>query len=409
MLAPVHFIAVNQTTLSGGHRKLEATLSLRGVESDSRKQSTISFPFVCFDADIGINADLLLSYAWLAASHVDIHPKRHGLAVIQRNRHVWVAGAKEGIGQARMPSHVGVIAAKAKDGGKPQRSEGRTRPKDYTVRRQFFDEIVRELGLMPTVDGFASPTNNRVSRFFTQEQDALKQPWGSGDTMWLNPPWVIWPQVAERLARERCAAIVICPAWTKPWVKQLTAMASRRIYFEAGTSLHEVDGRPVPSTKWGTWALRVDKGPRKTFDPQAPLKHVFFSPSWRPLQTMGQRGGQSKKSGEPKLEAQEVGGNPSSEQRKLSRVSFGEIQEEEDSPTQQVPAEHLFSIGTTQLLPPTPGSAIHTSTLSASADLHPDSTPEQINSITHRPPGTTQVDPRGGATIKLKPTGRSQK
>ena len=97
--------------------------------------------------------------------------------------------------------------------------------------------------------------------------------------MWLNPPWNLWPQVVEKLVQEKCAAIAICPAWTKPWVKQLVGMGSRRLYFEKGTRLFMLGGKPVPNTLWGTWAIRIDKGTRKEFDARVPYQKVFFHPA----------------------------------------------------------------------------------------------------------------------------------
>ena len=272
----IHFIAVNQTTLSGGHRELEGTLKIQGVEVDSCQPEILSLPFVCFDADMEV--DILLSYGWLAAMHLDVMPRRHGLMSIQSDRQIWIAGEEERIRPSGPGVQIGVLGT--------EQSHTTNASKDYKVRPEYFAEIISQLGLKPTVDCFATATNTQCHRFFTKEQNALTMDWPSEDVMWMNPPWTLWPEAEAKLSQARCAAVAICPGWAKPWVKNLVSMASRKVYFEQGTRLFELNGKPMAGTFWGTWALRIDKGPRKTFDAAAPLKGVYFSPSWRPVKAI---------------------------------------------------------------------------------------------------------------------------
>lgn len=39
-----------------------------------------------------------------------------------------------------------------------------------------------------TIDAAASPSNARLERYWTREDDALKQPW-TGERVWCNPPY----------------------------------------------------------------------------------------------------------------------------------------------------------------------------------------------------------------------------
>ena len=47
----------------------------------------------------------------------------------------------------------------------------------YTVSDTWFQKIVDFSGLTPTIDAFASPGDNRVSRFWTRKDDAFSQDW----------------------------------------------------------------------------------------------------------------------------------------------------------------------------------------------------------------------------------------
>lgn len=74
-----------------------------------------------------------------------------------------------------------------------------------------------------TLDVCATPENTKCYRFFTKEQDGLKQDWG-GAVVWCNPPygreigkWV------ERCAKHRGVAVMLVPArtdtrWWHEWI-----------------------------------------------------------------------------------------------------------------------------------------------------------------------------------------------
>jgi phage N-6-adenine-methyltransferase len=57
---------------------------------------------------------------------------------------------------------------------------------DWSTPQWLFDQLNAEFNF--TIDVCASEYNAKVQRFFTKEQDGLKQDW-SGETVWCNPPY----------------------------------------------------------------------------------------------------------------------------------------------------------------------------------------------------------------------------
>ena len=135
---------------------MKATLKFRGVEEDTREQFIIDLPLVCYDAPV--EADLLLSYDWLAQMHLDVLPRRHGLRCTHGESQIWIAGIDEGRPTSPSPAQINAIEGKV---GQSTR--------DYCVRPEFFREICDQLGLKPTVDAFATATNTTCSRYVTKE------------------------------------------------------------------------------------------------------------------------------------------------------------------------------------------------------------------------------------------------
>ena len=160
---------------------------------------------------------------------VDVVPRKHGLMLKQHERVTWVPGMKENSIPPQIPSTITTIRKKERE---PHCEE-------YAMRESFFQEIKQQLGLNPSIDCFATSTNTKCPKFISREEDSLRVPWRSDETLWLNPPWPLWPGALEKLNKATCAAIAICPAWNKPWVRKLVGMASRIFYLERGTKLFE--------------------------------------------------------------------------------------------------------------------------------------------------------------------------
>ena len=120
----------------------------------------------------------------------------------------------------------------------------------------------RQLGMVPKFDCFADTPQGCCSRVARTREDVLKAFSDPRAMCWVNPPWKIWSEVEPYLSQGVCSAIVICPAWQKPWVKNLLSSASQRIYVEKGTRLFECPSISSQGILWGVWALRINQGPR---------------------------------------------------------------------------------------------------------------------------------------------------
>ena len=57
---------------------------------------------------------------------------------------------------------------------------------EWATPQELFDRLNDEFHF--TIDVCASKDNAKVNRFFTKEQDGLKQDW-TGETVWCNPPY----------------------------------------------------------------------------------------------------------------------------------------------------------------------------------------------------------------------------
>ena len=64
----------------------------------------------------------------------------------------------------------------------------------------------------------------------------------------------------EKIEKERCTAICLCPDWEKGWVRKLFRLVTKKFRFEEGTELFEVNGKSMEGIRSGVWALLVEKG-----------------------------------------------------------------------------------------------------------------------------------------------------
>ena len=102
--------------------------------------------------------------------------------------------------------------------------------------------------------------------------------------MWLNPPWRLWSEVVQKMSESKCAALCLCPAWSKNWVRTLVGMSSRKVYYEQGTRMFERKGHPVPNTPVVCgccgWTEEYERG-----NVSKPFKCAYV-PRWRPLREL---------------------------------------------------------------------------------------------------------------------------
>ena len=267
--APGRFRAANQTLLPGGLLEAKVILRVRATNIENDKVSLLEIPITCYDADIGV--DLIVSYEWLAKAGFDIVPREHGVMVLLNQKSFWIDGLRNPP-PVQSISSVNVL----------QNEAITDTTEEYTVRDVFFREIANQFGLTPTLDCFATAGNTRCRRFISSSDEASRQPWPQDEVLWVNPPWSLWPEVESWVVEATNAAIVICPAWGKHWVRRLVALSSQRIYFEKGSRVFELDGKVAPGIPWGLWALKIDRGPRRVHDSTDSLFKCKIHPCWRP-------------------------------------------------------------------------------------------------------------------------------
>ncbi|KEF35509.1 adenine methyltransferase [Deinococcus sp. RL] len=108
---------------------------------------------------------------------------------------------------------------------------------DWTTPRSFFDELNAEFNF--TLDAAASPHNALCSRYFTEADDGLSQPWTG--TVWCNPPYGRqigrWIAKAAQSACEGATVVMLIPARTD------TAAWHDHILFNPQAEVRFVRGR----------------------------------------------------------------------------------------------------------------------------------------------------------------------
>lgn len=115
-----------------------------------------------------------------------------------------------------------------------------------------------------TLDPCATPENAKCAKFYTKEQDGLKQDWG-GAVIWCNPPygreigkWI------QKCAEHRGVAVMLIPARTDTrwWHSYIDKNPDAHVYFIKGR-LKFGDGKnpaPFPSAivVYTNWSKRDD-------------------------------------------------------------------------------------------------------------------------------------------------------
>ncbi|AEG14390.1 DNA N-6-adenine-methyltransferase [Desulfofundulus kuznetsovii DSM 6115] len=90
-----------------------------------------------------------------------------------------------------------------------------SRTGEWETPQTFFDALDAEFHF--TLDVCARPENAKCARFFTPEQDGLRQSW-AGETCWMNPPYGReigrWVEKAYNEARRGAVVVALLPART---------------------------------------------------------------------------------------------------------------------------------------------------------------------------------------------------
>ena len=84
----------------------------------------------------------------------------------------------------------------------------------YALVMPWFRKAVELAGQEPTVDAFASKGNNRISRYWTLQDDAFSQDW-SQEYLWMNPPFSQMETVVRKILAEEARGILVIPCWRR--------------------------------------------------------------------------------------------------------------------------------------------------------------------------------------------------
>lgn len=102
------------------------------------------------------------------------------------------------------------------------------------------------------IDVCAVPSNAKCSRFFTPEQDGLKQEWKG--TLFMNPPYGrtigLWVRKAYESSLQGATVVCILPARTDTrWFHKYVAIGADEVIFLAGRIKfgNATTGAPFPS------------------------------------------------------------------------------------------------------------------------------------------------------------------
>ena len=95
---------------------------------------------------------------------------------------------------------------------------------DWATPQEFFDRLNEEFRF--TLDPCANEKNHKCDRYYTKEQDGLRQPW-DGERVFCNPPYGRgigdWVKKAREAAERNALVVLLLPArtdtrWFHDWI-----------------------------------------------------------------------------------------------------------------------------------------------------------------------------------------------
>lgn len=121
---------------------------------------------------------------------------------------------------------------------------------DWKTPFPFFNRLHAEFRF--TLDAAASDSNNRLPRYWTEHDDALKQDW-KGERIFCNPPFSLKTEFARKASECRAdVAVLIFPAFTdQPWFHDHVLDQAAEVRFIRGRLLYEpADGVKATSPRF---------------------------------------------------------------------------------------------------------------------------------------------------------------
>ena len=101
---------------------------------------------------------------------------------------------------------------------------------DFKLLHSEYQKVCRTLGVVPTLDAFASQRCHQLSRFMSWDTEdkamavnALVRQWDP--VTWLFPPVPLIPEVLRIVEEQMIEAVLICPEWKgSKWWPQLSEL-----------------------------------------------------------------------------------------------------------------------------------------------------------------------------------------
>ena len=202
---PIRLVTVSGRALEGGRRVADLTLELRPLRgTDVKRVGGVFY-------EAAIEWDLIVGYDFLIKNKMGLLPHKKGL-VIEKGGDVTLftgtnkaGGCVSTIGNGD-PSCSGVEVQGVR--GKSWVSV------DYAVRDDLVKEVVAALGGgVPTVDAFASASNKRFDRFWSEADNAFDKDWGADGLLWDISPFGKISSVVSNIIRGKAKAILPVPEW----------------------------------------------------------------------------------------------------------------------------------------------------------------------------------------------------
>jgi phage N-6-adenine-methyltransferase len=128
-------------------------------------------------------------------------------------------------------------------------SKGTAQRMDWATPWPLFNLLNKRFEF--TLDAAASPHNAKCARYFTEEQDGLRQSWAN-DAVFINPPYGrATPRWVEKAYREtfygRCplAVLLVVPRPDTAWWHEYVSKASKIVYLRGRVAFED----PSPSKR----------------------------------------------------------------------------------------------------------------------------------------------------------------
>lgn len=122
---------------------------------------------------------------------------------------------------------------------------------DWETPKKFFEALDQEFHFV--LDAAATEKNAKCDKYFTPEQDGLKQSWNVGGSVYCNPPYGRntgkWVQKAWEEAQNGVTIVLLIPARTDTKYFHKYIFGHAKVVFLPGRLCFETEGKPMIDAK----------------------------------------------------------------------------------------------------------------------------------------------------------------